>query len=473
MSKNAINRRDLFKVATATASIPLLSKYALADTNAKPAKASSELGAPKFYEYQKPSKPITAIIIGAGQRGNLYANYAHKQPDQWKIVGVAEPIPERNERMAECWGIPEENRFTTWEHVFERPKFADVCVITTPDSLHYGPAMAAIEKGYDLLLEKAIAPRWSECSDILNLAKKKGSIVAVCHVLRYAPYFRQLKHVVESGQIGEVVSVQHMEPIEHIHMSHSFVRGNWGNEAKSNPILLSKSCHDLDILRWVIDKPCKKVSSFGGLKLFTPENKPAGAPKRCTDGCPVEKTCPFSAIRIYGREKLWGTGHFVIPDQKPETIINALKTNEYGRCVFQCDNDVLDHQVVNMEFEGGTTAAFSLEGLTSYGGRKTRIMGTKGDIVGENGGLSVFKFSPRKRIEWNVRDYDFDLSGHGGGDTALVRDLVQAVSRRDPSLLTSNLQASMESHLIGFKAEESRKTGNTVKVDIKKIMSAN
>ncbi len=367
--------------------------------------------------------------------------------------------------MGGQYDIADYNRFVTWEHVFERPKFADVCIITTPDNLHYGPAMAAMEKGYHLLLEKPIAQTWGQCEDILRCARANNRIVAICHVMRYSPYFRQLRHVVQSGRIGEVVSIQHLEPVEHIHMSHSFVRGNWRNSVESTPMIISKSCHDLDILRWIVGRPCEKVSSFGSLKLFRAENAPAGAAERCTDGCGVEKECPFSALKIYLKRKKY-LGHLNLPDRSDESILKAIKEGPYGRCVYHCDNDVVDHQVVNMEFEGGVTAGFSMEALTSYPGRRTRVFGTAGDIVGDENVLDVFDFSTREKIRWDVKDYADDLGGHGGGDHRLVRDFVQAVSRNDPTLLTSTLEASMESHLIGFQAEHSRVTGRTMAVKL-------
>jgi predicted dehydrogenase len=407
-------------------------------------------------------KPVTAIVVGAGNRGNVYASYGRKSPEELKIVGVAEPIPYRNERMAREYGIEEKRRWVTWEHALEVPKFADAVIVTTPDDLHYGPAMRALELGYDLLLEKVVAQTWKECKDILDLARKKGRIVAVCHVLRYTPYFRQLRETVASGQIGEVVSVQHFEPVEHIHMSHSFVRGNWRNAEQSNPMILSKSCHDLDILRWILGKPSKSVSSFGSLQLFRQEMAPEGAPLRCTDGCPAESECPFSALKIYLQRKTY-LGHLKIDEHTDEKILKALKEGPYGRCVFHCDNDVVDHQVTNIQFDEGITAAFSMEGLTSYGGRRTRVMGTGGDAVGDEDRLEVFDFPTRKHWRWSVKEADQLVSGHGGGDHGLVHDWVRAVARQDASLLTSTLEASMESHLMGFMAEESRLNGGAVK----------
>lgn len=420
---------------------------------------NQRLPAPSELDYRKPARPVTAVIIGHGNRGRLYGGFSGDMQDDWRVVGVAEPIRYRNDDAAKAYGIPDEHRFDTWERVFDQPKFADVCVISTPDDLHYSPAMAALAQGYDLLLEKPIAMTWQQCKDIHALATRKNAIVGVCHVLRYAPYFVQMHEVVRSGMIGQIVSVQHIEPIEHIHMSHSFVRGIWRNTQIALPIILAKSCHDLDLLCWLIGQPCTRVAALGSLTYFRKENAPPGAPKICLDGCPVEKSCPFYAPKVYITEKLWGTSHIVSEDRSDKAILAALRTSPFGRCVFQTDNDQPDHIVSSLEFAGGTTAAFSMEALTSYGGRRTRLMGTKGDLVGDEQVLDVFLFSERQGIRWDVKRAAQDLAGHGGGDARLVRAFAQAVARRDPSLLSSSLAHSMESHLIGFQAEQSRLTG--------------
>ena len=415
-------------------------------------------------------KPITAITLGAGSRGNVYGNYGIQFPKELNIIGVAEPITLRNERYTEKHNIPEENRFTTWEHVFDRPKFADAIIISTPDNLHYGPCMKALEMGYDILLEKPIAPTEEECRAILALAKKTGRIVAVCHVLRYAPYFIKLKEMIDSGVIGELISIQHFEPIEHIHMSHSYVRGNWHNSKETTPIILAKSCHDLDILRWLVGEPCKSISAFGGLKWFKESNAPSGSTNRCTDGCAVEATCPYSALKIYHRDRQ-RTYVFDLPEDKSahgEFILEQLKTTNYGRCVYKMDNDQPDHYVTSMEFENEVTANFSMEAFTSYHGRRTRIMGSLGDITGDMDHFIHTDFLTNKATKWDitVEDVgDYKNSGHGGGDWALVTDWVKAVKKQDASLLTSTIDASVESHIIGFSAEKSRKTKQIISID--------
>lgn len=399
------------------------------------------------------TRKITAITLGAGNRGNVYGNYALSFPDDLDIVGVAEPIPLRNERYAEAHKIKYKNRFTTWEHVFERPKFADAIIITTPDDLHYDPAMKALEMGYDVLLEKPIAPTEEECSDILALAKSTGRIVAVCHVLRYAPYFEKLRELIHDGSIGQLVSIQHFEPIHHVHMSHSFVRGNWGNSTETTPIILAKSCHDLDMLRWLVGSPYKSLNAYGDLAWFKAENAPEGSTDRCTGGCPVESTCPYSAKRIYYDKRTW-LHHFDLPedpDQHGPAIMKYLEETDYGRCVYKLDNDQPDHYTMNILFENGVTASFNMEAFTSYHGRRTRVMGSMGDIVGD---MTSFTYTDFRTGEQTIWEHSSD--SHGGGDWRLVTDFLSAVSNEDPSLLTSTIDASVESHLMGFAAEKSR-----------------
>lgn len=408
-------------------------------------------------------RPVTAITLGAGARGNTYGGYALKFPDRLKIIGVAEPIPERNQRYSDKHNIEEKNRFQTWEHVFDRPKFADAVIITTPDNLHYGPCIKALAMGYDVLLEKPIAPTEKECRDILKKARETNKIVAVCHVLRYAPYFIKLREIMQSGVLGKIMSLQHLEPIEHIHMSHSYVRGNWHSSKKTTPIILAKSCHDLDIMRWMIGQPCQKIQAFGSLEWFTKKNAPAGSPDRCTDGCPHESQCPYSALKIYHRNKGWRYV-FDLPKEKDlhdDYVLEKLKTTNYGRCVYHMDNDQSDHYTANLLFENNITASFSMEAFTSYSGRRTRIMGSLGDITGDMSSFVHTDFLTGEKTEWKQ-----ESDGHGGGDWRLVDDWVEAVSKQDATLLSSTIDASIESHVMGFCAEKSRFKGRVIPVKV-------
>ncbi|MGE5356015.1 MAG: Gfo/Idh/MocA family protein [Deltaproteobacteria bacterium] len=460
------NRRDVLKslgiTAGASLLLPDLFSSAIPEKSFKLDFSLSHKAIPK---------PVTAITLGAGGRGNTYGNYALEFPDELNIVGVAEPIPFRNNKYTKLHKIEEKYRFKTWEDVFKIPKFADAIIISTPDALHYKPCMTALDMGYEVLLEKPIARSIKECTDIRNKALKLNRIVAVCHVLRYAPYFRKMKDVIRSGEIGEIISIQHLEPIEHIHMSHSYVRGNWHNSRESTPIILGKSCHDLDILNWLTGKSCKSVFAMGGLKWFKYKNAPSGAPSRCTDGCPAESECVFSAEKIYLKERTGWEWVLDLPEDKSKHeahIMEKLRTTNYGRCVYQMDNDQPDHYIAAMEYDDDITVSFSMEAFTSYGGRRTRVMGTLGDIVGDMNTMDIYNYRSKKSTRWdssNINDVEnYKHSGHGGGDWRLVHDFVQAVAGKDKSLLVSTIEESVESHIIGFKAEESRKSNKMIRI---------
>ena len=455
---SSLSRRDALKalgISIGSSMLPL-SSWATNDQGER-------IYLPEFSNSFVPDKPITVITCGAGSRGNVYGNYAVQYPAQLDVVGVAEPIVIRNERYAKKHAIKDENRFKTWEDVFKRPKFADAILITTPDNLHYGPCMKALEMGYHVLLEKPISPSEKECRDILAMTKKTGKIVAVCHVLRYAPYFEELRKIMQSGVLGKVVSIQHIEPIEHTHMSHSYVRGNWHNSKETTPIILAKSCHDLDILRWMIGKQSKSIHALGDISWFNKKNAPEGSTARCTDGCKVEASCPYSALKLYYRERK-RTYVFDMPEEKEkhaEHIMEKLKTTNYGRCVYRMENDQPDHYTTNILFEDGITCSFSMEAFTSYEGRRTRVMGSLGDIVGDMTTMVHTDFLTGKKTEWkNATDM------HGGGDWRLVANWIEAISKNDASLLTSTIDASIESHLMGFAAEKSRKENKVVEIKL-------
>ncbi len=416
-----------------------------------------------------PEKPVTAITLGAGARGNTYGDFAWHFPEMLRIVGVAEPNDIRRERYGRRHSIPAAQIFSSWEQVFKRPKFADAIIISTPDDLHYAPCMAALDLGYDILLEKPIAPSEQECRDILNKANQTGRIVAVCHVLRYAPYFQKMRALLKSGAIGNIISMQHFEPIQHVHMAHSYVRGNWHDSDASTPIILAKSCHDLDMMRWLIDKPSKSIAAYGDLSWFREKNAPTGSTPRCMDGCAIESECPYSALRIYHRNR-----HYIYVFDLPEeqekqgdAILDYLRTTNYGKCVYRLDNNQPDHYVCAMEFADGVTASFNMEAFTSYHGRRTRVMGSMGDIDGDMRTFTLSDFRTGESTVFDNQAEDTDRyrnSGHGGGDFRLMHDWVTAIAKQDPGILTSGIDASIESHLMAFAAEKSRLGGGKEEV---------
>jgi len=418
-------------------------------------------------------RPLTAIILGAGNRGTIYGDYAVEYPHELDIIGVAEPIVERNDLHARTHNIQDENRFVTWEHVLERPRFADMVIISMPDDLHHEPCIQAMRLGYDVLLEKPMAQSEAQCREILKVQQETGRVVGIAHVLRYAPYFIDMRDVVRSGKLGKIVNMQHMEPIEWRHMMHSYVRGNWHDSTVTTPIILAKSCHDLDIMRWIIGEPCDKITGFGDLSFYKRENAPEGSGDRCLS-CAVEEGCAYSARQMYLRDKerIYAIMP-VVPKDDPEKlnelILHSLKTTNYGRCAFKMENDQPEHLACAMEFRSGTTATFNMDGFTSYHGRRTRLMGTKGDLVGDGDTFTYTEYMTGKSFTWDITVTDvkgYEDSGHGGGDYRFVSDLLNAVYQRDEGLLTSTVAASVESHVMGFRVEKSRKGGGVQEVNV-------
>jgi len=417
-------------------------------------------------------KKLKVILIGAGLRGVAYTDAMLNGNGNFEVVAVAEPIEERRENIKNKHNIPDEMCFESWEPMLEKEKFADVALVCTMDRDHFAPAMAAIEKGYDLLLEKPIAPTPEECACIRKAAQEKGVKILVCHVLRYTPFFGKLKEIIDSGMLGRVMSIEHDECVGNTHQSHSFVRGNWGNSERSSSMLLQKSCHDMDILQWLIGKKCTRVQSFGSTTYFTKENAPEGSPEYCIEGCPQADTCYYNAVKLYLEDKnnYWFRSAAAKRYQPTdEEVEEAIRTTQYGKCVFKCDNDVVDHQVVNMEFEDGTLANFNMCAFNE-GGRHIRIMGTKGEVIGsaENKMLDFFSFTERKHIEIDTEATTLGstlVSGHGGGDSGIVNSLYSYLIGECGAEGLSEIGISADNHMIAFAAEESRASGNVVDVN--------
>ncbi len=438
--------------------------------------ATNERGQPLYLpdaaQLVPPPHTISAITLGAGARGNVYGNFALAYPDHLRIVGVAEPSDVRRDGYADRHAVPASGRFHDWKEVFARPRFADAIIVSTPDHLHFAPCMAALEAGYDVLLEKPIAPTEAECRQLLDKARETGRIVAVCHVLRYAPYFAHMRALIREGAVGRLVSIQHMEPIGHVHMAHSYVRGNWRDSVSTTPIILAKSSHDLDILRWLVDRPTRALQAFGDLSWFKVENAPPGSTERCMDGCAVEPTCPYSARRIYleQRMRLYVFSLATDEPKRSDDIRAALDTTDYGRCVYRMDNDQCDHYTVNLQFDDQITATFSMDAFTPMSGRRTRVMGSHGYLDGDMRHLEAHDFRTGKVTEWIsdvVEESDDDAqSGHGGGDWRMVADFVQAVAHQDAGRLSSTIDQSIESHLMAFAAERSRERGTVEAVSV-------
>ena len=406
------------------------------------------------------TRAIDLIVVGAGDRGVGHARRALAWAGGTvRVVGVAEPRDAHRERAREEFDVPPGGVRPDWRDLADRPRFADAVVIANPDAGHRDAAVAFAEAGYHVLLEKPMATTAADCRAIVEAVTRAGVILSVFHGLRYHRATAALKRMLDDGAIGEVLSVQHLEPVGFWHQAHSFVRGNWRNTAESSPMLLAKSCHDIDWLRYVIGKPALRVSSFGSLRYFRRENKPAaaGSATRCGD-CAISAECLYSATEFYGRLKREGEFGWplsVLGD--PADLDVALRDGPYGRCVYECDNDVVDHQVVAVEYEGGLSASFTMVGTSEFGGRRTTLFGSHGELRSDQETITHVDFAGGRTVAT-------PLAGGGvhGGDTALVHDFLEAVATGDPSRLLTGPAETLETHLTVFAAEKARREGRVV-----------
>lgn len=418
-------------------------------------------------------KQLKVAIAGLGNRGkDVYAAAAKSFPDKMKIVAIADIDPAKVAETAREYQVPEEACFASAEDMLAQDKLADVMVIATQDRQHVKHAIPALRKGYHLLMEKPISPVPEECGRLVKAAKEYDRQVVICHVLRYTPFYTKLKEIIDSGRIGEIVSVLSIENVGWWHQAHSFVRGNWRNSDTTSPMILQKCCHDMDILLWLTGKTCESVSSFGDTYLFRQERAPEGTAERCMDGCRVKGECPFDAEQIYMEHEKYGfcRGNREWPlnvltlEPTEESMREALRSGPYGRCVYHCDNNVVDHQVVNLKMTDGSTISHTMCGFTSEISRYAKFMGTRGEIIADMAEniIRVTRFGEETEVIDISRLAD-DFSGHGGGDKRLVEDFLDMIIEgRKPDGRTASVENSVESHYCALAAEESRLRGGAV-----------
>ena len=408
------------------------------------------------------NQPVQFAIFGAGGRGHEFSRWIQEHPESGRLVAVADPSPERRKGIAEKHQLSAGMQFECWENMLAQPKLADAVINTTMDQMHASSSLQALQQGYHLLLEKPMATTLEDCIAIDRAQRKNNRIVSVCHSLRHNGVYAEIKRILQMGTLGRLVSFDQLEAVEHIHHSHSFVRGNWSTESRSSFMLLAKSCHDIDVLAYLVGTPCLRVSSFGDLNYFRKENAPPGAPPRCTDGCPVEHSCPYSAYKIYLDPKLhwaWPSLGYKTDDEKLE----ALKTGPFGRCVFHCDNDVVDHQVVNFEFEDGVTGTFTMTAFTHDEGRSIRLHGTRGYLKAnlKTRMIDVCRFEDNAHIRHQIAE---QTGSHGGGDSNLMHNFVQAIRTNDAAAVLTSASQSLTSHKIVFAAERARREKRVVEL---------
>lgn len=408
------------------------------------------------------SEMITISIVGAGSRAGAYinaleANYHGK----FKVVAIAEPIKERQKYYQEKYQISNNMIFDGYEQFIKMQRLSDIVIIATLDDMHYIPVIDAIKKGYDIILEKPISMSIEETVAIGEYGSKHpNQLIAVCHVLRHSPFFRKIKEIIDAKTLGNVIDIQHNENVGYYHFAHSYVRGNWRNTKISAPFIVAKSCHDLDILLYLLgDKKSKKIASLGSLTFFNHQNyQPEQMAPRCAD-CKIEKTCPYSALQIYQSGKIRSV---VFDSSTEEALIKDLSKSNYGRCVFDCDNDVPDHQVTIIEFDKGVHATFNLSAFTNKIHRSIKVMCEYGEIRGIETTKEI-EITHFGKNEKTVITTETLAGGHGGADTGFIKNFMD--SYLDGKSFDSTLSMSIESHIMAFAAEESRLKGGQM-IDI-------
>ncbi|BBH25038.1 oxidoreductase [Paenibacillus baekrokdamisoli] len=404
---------------------------------------------------------VNVAIIGAGTRGQAYADYAAEHPEEMNIIAVAEPNPERRRQFQERHGVDDTYAFSDAEALLAQERLADAVVICTQDRDHYAQTMLALARGYHVLLEKPMSPSPEECIALGERSRDAGVVLSICHVLRYTVFFTKIKELLVSGKIGRLMTVQLNEYVGYWHQAHSFVRGNWRNSVESSPMILAKACHDMDIIQWLIDAECRYVSSFGSLSHFRSENAPEGAPARCLDGCPVMDSCAYYAPKQYLTEHIGWPTSMISTDLSYEGRVKALQEGPYGRCVYHCDNDVVDHQVVNFEFANEVAAVFTMSAFSRDGGRFMQITGTEGEIRAamDKNELILKRFDTGEEQLISLRN---PVGNHGGGDTNLMRDFIRLVRSGGCEKGLTSAENSIQSHLLAFAAEASRLEKRTI-----------
>lgn len=402
-------------------------------------------------------KQLRLGLIGAGERGaNCYAPYALKYPLEVKFVCVAEPLKDRRDKFGDIYGIPKENRHDNWEELLLCNYQLDGVIIATQDREHYEPAMACINKGYNILLEKPMAETAEKTKEIVDAAEKQGTLLMVCHVLRHTPYFRAMKQAIDEGKIGEIKSIHHIENIGFWHFAHSYVRGNWRRSDETTPMIVAKCSHDTDIFNYLLNgKKCTKVSSFGSLSYFVPENAPEGAAQRC-ENCPHNKTCLYSAYHyLDDREMHKNLKKIIMRTEDNQAFLDYMLKTPYGRCVYYCDNNVVDHQVVNLEYEDGTTVSWQASAFTQEIIRETKIMGTRGEIEGcmEDDAFEIRDFATGNITTVHVNT---PKTLHSGGDECIMETFTRALQSPKEQNLMYSAGLSLQGHTMAYAAEESR-----------------
>lgn len=402
-------------------------------------------------------------LIGAGYRGNAYGEIVLKNPHLMKFVAVCDIKSDAVIDFADKHGISPENCFSDYMTMLNTLENIDAVVVANLDKDHESVAVAALERKFNVLLEKPMASTIEACQHMAEASERNKRFLMICHVLRYTPYFSKIKELIDNKTFGSVQTIRACENIGYYHHSHSYVRGNFRRLEDGSPLILAKCSHDMDILHWLTGETPLRISSFGSLKQFKSENAPQGSAERCLNGCLIESTCPYSARRIYLGEHTGWPVSMISVDTSLEARTQAIRNGPYGRCVYHSDNTVIDRQVVIIEFANKITASFEVHAFNKRTERHIHIGGSEGELSGcfEDGTIKIKFFDNRPDIEIQIETLDGD---HMGGDLRLIEDFAVALHSPSDHESRTSARKSVTSHIMALAAEEARVTNKVVEL---------
>lgn len=407
--------------------------------------------------------PTPIVAIGVGNRMLKYLTYVEQHPERVQLVAIVEPDDIRRQQVADKFKLPKEACFKSYEDFFKTDSTAEAAFICTPEKDHFKPCISALKKNMHVLLEKPAAQNIDQLKEIRDLSARTGKEVIICHILRYHPCFLKIKELIKSGKYGRIVSITHTENVGIDRMCHSYVRGSMNRESDNNPMLLAKCCHDIDFLLWLSEAKCKSISSFGSRLWFRSENAPEGSASRCLN-CKVEDKCPYSAIDLYWRRREW-ISNFIIPENQTidEVLRHELKQGDFGRCVYHCDNDVVDNQVVTMNMDDGSIVTLHMDIFTQRDCRYTEIKLTEGEIISDGKSIHATHFATREHSTFEFPSLDRNPF-HGGADLRLVEQFLNSIRGEGKIKASTTIDEAIRVHIVCQEADKSRKSGETVKI---------
>lgn len=421
---------------------------------------------------------LKAVLVGCGDRTCVYTDFAVNEFHDVEVVAAVDPNKERLKYVSQHFNVPMDKCYTDINQVLSQGKIGDFVINGTMDSLHISTSIPFLKQGYDMLLEKPVTNNEEDLLELAKVAEENNCKLMICHVLRFSPFYREIKRTILSGEIGDVLNINTSERVGMYHSSVSYLRGKWNSEKNcGSSLLLAKCCHDIDLITW-FNNQTRPVSVYseGERDYFNLENAPKGCGNRCLVDCPkeIKDKCIYDAEYMYIKNDLlpwypWQCTGKNYQDLTLEEKIESLKTdNPHGRCVYKCGGDLLNHQNVIIKFANGSTACHTLMLGVTKAERTVHIVGTKGEIEGAaSTGILYIRTYNKETAGYNERVVNFnetkgETGGHFGGDKGLVADFLSFIKNNEPSISTTVIEDSLIGHLVVYDADKSVKINQPV-----------